>query len=110
MSFQRGNHTSRETNDHSEVPAEGEAQQSQAFNFSIGKTTVPNIVRETCEAILKEVMLEMYLKITLTMLIVKLIVQGSSNTYEAVGLCENSGRDWNLCRTSVVINFILIGI
>ena len=80
MSFQRGNHTSRETNDHSEVPAEGEAQQSQAFNFSIGKTTVPNIVRETCEAILKEVMLEMYLKITLTVLIVKLIVQGSSNT------------------------------
>jgi len=31
--------------------AEGEAQQSQAFNFRMVKTTVPNIVRETCEAI-----------------------------------------------------------
>lgn len=31
--------------------AEGEAQQSQAFNFRMGKTTVSNIVRETCEAI-----------------------------------------------------------
>lgn len=31
--------------------AEGEAQQSQAFNFPMGKTIVSNIVRETCEAI-----------------------------------------------------------
>ena len=31
--------------------AEGEAQQSQAFNFRMGKTTVSNIVRKTREAI-----------------------------------------------------------
>lgn len=31
--------------------AEGEAQQSQAFNFRMGKATVSNIVRETCDAI-----------------------------------------------------------
>ena len=61
--------------------ATGDSQQSQSFNFRVGRTTVCNIIRETCEAIWKSLQ-EFYLK-------------PPSNESEWKTIAENMHKEWN---------------
>ena len=91
--------------------ATGDSQQSQSFDFGIGKSTVSNIIRETCDGIC-QALLEKYLtgpESTENWLRIAEGFQDEWNFPHCTGAVDGKHIAWNALEM-VALHFIIIKI